>query len=669
MNKFKLKINNYIPYSLVFLFKIYFLGIIIFTLYRLGLLLSNLSLLSDVPAKYTYMAFLQGLRFDTVISGYILIFPFILSMALSLIPIRQFFLKYLIFIILSIFYILSFAVCTTDIPYFMHFSSRITLAILNWTGASSMAFKFVIENPVYYAPIIGFFVFSTIFVILIRKQLKKWIEQDKIFIISWKKRLNFGLVYLLAALCLFIGIRGRVDTLSPIRWGTALFSPYPFPNQLALNPVFTFFDSMIYQRDLEKNNKKMMDDSTAANYIHNFLCGPTQTGFQSPIARMVKPEKDAKKYNVVLILMESMSAEFLASSGNFNPSVTPFLDSLSNNALYFNNMYSSGIHTFMGTWSVFLGMPPIPTSENLLLNPENMHQFSGLPVTLFKNGYSTFFAMTHDSQFDNMGGLLSNNGFEQVISQKDYFDAEALSSMGIPDNVLFDRSLPYLRELASKPKPFFAAMLTVSNHGPWRVPEHLPPGFNPKHTEKKLLACEYADWSLRYFINKARREPWFNNTIFVFVADHGVNIVPSYEICLGYHHIPLIIYAPNIIKPQVISGFAQQEDIFPTIMHFLDIEYINNTFGMDLMKRQRDFSFFCTDTKIGAINDSLFLMIKESGDMSMYKYKEKSFENHISKHKNLVDSMKYRSYATFQTAIRMIKQQKVSLDKVKSVMK
>ena len=138
--------------------------------------------------------------------------------------------------------------------------------------------------------------------------------------------------------------------------------------------------------------------------------------------------------------------------------------------------------------------------------------------------------------------------------------------------------------------------MTASDHGPYIIPEY----FKPKPNDLTKQIVEYADWSIGKFISNAKKKRWFENTIFVFISDHGTALSPVYEMPLNYHHSPLIILSPNILEEsKTYSQIGGQIDVFPTIMGLLNFTYLNNTFGMDLLKAKRPFIYFSADDKYG----------------------------------------------------------------------
>jgi phosphoglycerol transferase MdoB-like AlkP superfamily enzyme len=253
-----------------------------------------------------------------------------------------------------------------------------------------------------------------------------------------------------------------------------------------------------------------------------------------------------------------------------------------------------------------------------------------------------------------MGGFLKANHFDEIISEKDYPSKEVLSTLGVPDHFMFEYALKEISKKQSSKTPFFAAFMTGSDHGPYIIPKNI--SFKPKTSDTKTAIVEYTDWSIGHLIELAKKEPWFSNTIFVFIADHGFSGSSSYEISLDYHHSPFIIYSPKYIPVgKEFNQIGLQIDVSPTVLSFMHLNYLNNTMGIDLLKDKREFATFSSDDKIGCLNDSLYAIIRTDGTMTMFLYKAKNTENVFDKYPELAKKMKNFSYSFLQASQWLIK--------------
>ncbi len=608
----------FINRSIRFILKIYLLALSVFSVFRIMLFLSEFDRIDEkeVAILTIIKSFIMGVRFDIVISGYILILPTLIFLTLELIGIKSKSIKQFFFYWIYILFTIAFTVSTADIPYFNQFYDRFSVGAFEWMESYKIVISMIFQEPKYFLFIIPFILLEIVFYIL----LKKIFEQE-----NETQRINFFLntfVSLIFLAIVFLGIRGRIEEKSPIRIGTAYFSNNSFLNKLGLNPSFTLIRSYLDSKDEDNRVVKFMNDKLAIEMVQKNL-GITKTQYNSPIAREIQPDTLlSEQPNVVLIIMESMSAAKMKRHGS-TEELTPFLDSLSHNSIYFENIYTAGKHTFNGIFSTLFSFPALYRQHSMKTN----NQYDGISTSLLKNGYSTTYFTTHDSQFDNIEGFLRSNNFQNVMSQSDYPVSEVKTTLGVPDDFMFRFSIPKINELSERENPFFVTFMTTSDHSPFYVPEY----FQPKAKAIESQIVQYADWSLQQFIQLASKEAWFNNTIFVFVADHGAAIDAKYDISLNYFHTPLIIYAPEIFEGnQVHQKIGSQIDVYPTVMGLIKQKYVNNTLGIDLLNEERKFTIINDDDKVGILDTDYLCIMKNNGaKLELYKYKEQDKSNYF----------------------------------------
>ena len=608
----------FINRSIRFILKIYLLALSVFSVFRIILFLSEFDRIDEkeVAILTIIKSFIMGVRFDIVISGYILILPTLIFLTLEVIGFRSKSIKQFFFYWIYILFTISFTVSTADIPYFNQFYDRFSVGAFEWMESYKIVISMIFQEPKYFLFIIPFILLEIVFYIL----LKKIFEQE-----NETQKINFFLntfVSLIFLAIVFLGIRGRIEEKSPIRIGTAYFSNNSFLNKLGLNPSFTLIRSYLDSKDKDNRVVKFMDDKLAIEMVQKNL-GITKTQYNSPIAREVQPDTLlSAQPNVVLIIMESMSAAKMKRHGS-TEELTPFLDSLSHNSIYFENIYTAGKHTFNGIFSTLFSFPALYRQHSMKTN----NQYDGISTSLLKNGYSTTYFTTHDSQFDNIEGFLRSNNFQNVISQSDYPVSEVKTTLGVPDDFMFRFSIPKINQLSERENPFFVTFMTTSDHSPFYVPEY----FQPKAKAIESQIVQYADWSLQQFIQLASKEAWFNNTIFVFVADHGAAIDAKYDISLNYFHTPLIIYAPELFKAnEVHQKIGSQIDVYPTVMGLIKQKYVNNTLGIDLLNEERKFTIINDDDKVGILDTDYLCIMKNNGaKLELYKYKEQDKSNYF----------------------------------------
>ncbi len=639
-----------IPVHVKITIKLYLLLLLIFFVFRILLLLFNLDKLGDTSFIEVLQAFVMGVRFDCVIIGFVIAIPIVALSIFGFIGKMSKTVKTIFTIVLTVLFTITFIVSGADIPYFIQFFDRFNNAAFDWirNGDSGFIFKMIIEEPRYWLLLlpIGIAVF------LFYRVTKKIFERTK----QWEKGKYMSKV--LFTLCMFglifLGMRGRIDEKSPIRVGTAYFCNNALLNQLGLNPNFTLMRSMLDSQKPDNQEFDFMSDQEALDGFQ-LLSTDTIHNLEYPLSRKIEPKGAPKNYNVILVIMESMSAEKMLHGGN-TQNLTPFLDSLATQGLYFENCYTSGMHTYCGVYSSLFSYPVVFRNKPLQHIP--ILTYNGIASILKENRYTTVYFTTHDSQFDNIGGFLTANGFDRIVSKPDYPREKVKTTLGVPDDYMFEFSIPILNELAQNGKPFFATLMTASDHGPYYLPEY----FKPKSTQIKEQMVEYADYALQKFIRLASKEKWFQNTLFVFVADHGAALDADYAIPISYFHTPLLFYAPQYIEPSVNSAISSQMDVFPTIMGILNIPYVNNTFGVDLCRESRPYTYMMSDDKYAILSKEwILIMNPKEQQVGLYKYREKDRTDYSAIFPNIVNNMRQYAEVRWQLSQYILRSKKTNV--------
>ena len=651
------------PPEIIYLIRVYFSGIIAFTVFRLVLLIAEYNHAAGISKSLIAQAFLIGLRFDTVVCCYILAIPALLLIVNLFLRKTGTILFRISNVILILFFTIAFIIACADILYFDHFLTRVTISVLSWTHNPGFMFQMVYQNWINY-------VFISVLLLLIIYIYKRIIKIYRSVInleYGYKKDIQFNsyvknsLIAIVVLPTVFIGIRGRIALKSPIQWGTAYFSDNNFVNQLGLNPVFTFMKSYINSLNPENVKIHFIDNNAAIKTIQDNLGIKNNNLFSSPLARKIDVTGEPLKANVVIVIMESMG---LSKTGlDNNPiNMTPHLDSLAKVSYTFTDVFSAGIHTFNGVYSTLFGMPALMNQHPMFATESVTQPFTGIAYTLDKCGYQSMFICPHDAEFDNMGGFLTSNGFQKIVSEKDFPSDEIHSTMGVPDDVLFEHAVKEINGISKSPKPFLVSILTGSDHEPAFIPEGH--GFVPKTTETKQQLVEYADWSINKFLKLSSKQLWYDNTIFVFVADHGSWYRDYYEMNLSYHKIPLIIFSPKLIKPTINSSVGGQIDVFPTVMGLLNQPYINNTMGVDLIKEGRKYIAFSADDRLGCATDQYFWYYNYNAKNEyLLHYRDRDPKQYLGQFPLLKDTLENYAHSLLQTTQWMIDNKKVGPQK------
>ncbi len=600
-----------------YLILIYLSGIAFFTLFRIAETIAYCATTEgpdDFGGLYLH-ALWNGFRFDTAVSTYLLALPLLLLIIGEMTRFRKRWYYAVIHYMLMTFYTVAFFGCAADIPYFCGFFTHIDVAALGWLDTFGTLTSTLFGDPINIMYLVIFIAIAVGWWLLGRLIYRRVLLSHLGENLGYSRSIPIAL---LLAGVLFLGMRGTI-TKFPIRISMAYFCNNPFINQIGLNPVFTFIKS-IEESGRDANRPVQLIDAKEAEEVwREQQEWPVDESLDEASLRL--PEG----MNVVVVMMESMSAA-KTSLYRSDDSYTPYLDSLMRQSLTFRETYSSGIHTHNGIYSTLYSQPATLARQTMRSVP--MPYVCGLPQALDAAGYHTAFFVGYDENYDNMRGFLYQNGFDLVVGELGFPHKESKSQWGLPDHVLFEHVIEHCDSI-SRRGPFFACCMTCSDHPPYYLPEGT--SFVPHHEKMSEKMTEYADWAIGQFIQKASEKPWFDNTLFVFVGDHGLFLKPVYDMALPHNHVPLLFYAPSQIVPHFVDRLAMQIDIAPTILSILGIEVPKPMQGIDLTHVTRPYAFFSADDKIGCVDGELFYLFRvKAQSASLYRYKEQSLDDLIN---------------------------------------
>ena len=416
-------------------------------------------------------------------------------------------------------------------------------------------------------------------------QAAKITSTEKPKVSSLQRFFNIVALLLLTAI-LFLPIRGGVGT-GTNHTGSVYFSTNIRTNHAAVNPAFCFFESVTHQKQDLSSMYRFMDSKEADKI------------FQSMI-KTTGPSKQTISKNVLLIILESFSDSIMHISG-----VTPQLNQLSKEGLYFQNFYANSTRTDRALASILSGVPAQPTMT-ILDVPRISNNLPSIASTLAKHGYDTHFYYGGDTDYSNMQSYLMATGFQHVTSETDFPAKELICKWGAPDEYVYNKLLNDIKkeEADTKERKWFKAILTESSHEPFDVP------YKSKITNiassDVLNAFAYSDKCLGDFINKMRTLPCWNNTMVVIVADHlGAypEDIDNYK--QWRYHIPFIILNADMdIDVNIIGG---QIDIPATILSILGYDHHEFLFSKDMRDADAPhFAFFSFPDAMGMITDEGF---------------------------------------------------------------
>lgn len=300
------------------------------------------------------------------------------------------------------------------------------------------------------------------------------------------------------------------------------------------------------------------------------------------LQRAVPGDAARPRRNVVVILVESFGSEFWGVLGN-KQGLTASVDALAAEGTLFTRLYASGNRTVRGLEGVLSSMPPLPGDS--IVRRSHSDRVATIARTLRDDGYQTAFYYGGRGLFDNVESFTSRNGYERFLEQSDVKDPSFTTSWGVADEDLFNLALSDMRRMHASGKPFFGTVLTVSNHKPYTYPRGRIPEDPEGH--HRTNAVKYTDWAIGDFIAKARKEPFFKDTVFAVVADHGARVYGSQDIPIQSYEIPLVLFGPGVPKGRRVDVVGGSLDVAPTLLGVLGRPYDTVFFGRDLLKLKK----------------------------------------------------------------------------------
>ena len=572
---------NFLSSEIFFLIYFHLSVIILFFLFRLIFIFYFYDDFITTNLVIYLKALFVGIRLDLIVSSYLSL-PILFTIFIPYIKWNSKIYKKIISLYFMVLFLLLTFFSFINIEWFKEFGNHINTMLMMY-GATQEAWGLIFEE---YNILLYFFltICITIFISVIFIYLK-----NTITIINSNNKVKI-LTFILSFLITIVFIRGGFQN-RPLDWGYAHFSKSNVANSLAQNPLFFFGRSYIEMREEAEYKNKFLkiSDLDKTESIYNVL--RTQNSVDNNFLDL--DIKNDKSPNIVLIILES----FISENCNFlNPrleqNITPFLSQISDKSISFSNCFANGVRSAFGIGSILSSWPVIP-GKPIISQVES--GFSSNVVSKAMNvfsdlGYNRTFIYGGDSNFDNMKGFCMANGFDSIIDDKDrFFNSNFGTPFGIFDHLMIDELIK-IANSKNEDIPFMITLFTTTNHTPFRIPEeyeqyfkHIKTGDKNFLKAKKTMA--YNDLILKDFFDKIKNEDWYENTIFVITADHGLNIHRDIPIHPRNDHIPFIIFSELINEPIQINKTVSQVDIMPTIIDLIgEDQYLSNFYGLSGLK-------------------------------------------------------------------------------------
>ncbi len=548
--------------------------------------------------------FILGLFYDLINAGYFII-PLMLYLWIA--PDKLFRKNWHRFLLYGIFFFFTFGLLFNAVSEFFfwdEFNSRFNFIAVDYLVYTTEVIGNIRQSYPIELIIIILFLATVGIIYFLRPYIKLSVEHS----IRFKKRTIWVLSILLIPVISFFTINNKLHR----------FSSNAFVNELSGNGLYELFAAYLNNElDYEQFYMKI-DNTEAFKRIRKLVKTPESEFISSDpqsIERKITATEPERKLNVIMISVESFSADFMQMFGN-TENITPFLDSLAQHSLVFTNLYATGTRTVRGLEALSLCVPPTP-GQSIVRRPNNENLFS-LGKVFNQKGYESKYIYGGYGYFDNMNGFFSANNYKVVdrsALKPEEIDYENI--WGVADENLFTLALREIDKTISTGKPVFAHVMTVSNHRPYTYPDGRID--IPSHTGREG-AVKYTDYSINKFLKEARNKPWFDSTVFVIVADHCASSAGKTELPVNKYHIPMMIYSPANIIPAKMERLMSQIDMGPTLLGLLNFSYTSKFYGYDMYKLEpgRERIFISTYQNLGFIHNNKMVQLDPQQKVNTY---------------------------------------------------
>jgi len=543
------------------LFTFYLIFIGIFFVGRLGLFTLYYDRIAEAHVNHWY-SFVLGLQMDTIVASVILVVPMLLLFALPRFTatfVRKFLrIYFLVFLLLAVY------IENATFPFFAEFDVRPNDLFINYLDYP----KEVLGN-IWESYKLELFI-ST--VMLLALGYLYWKKSAGLFEQSFEADWWFRLLWVLPlSALLFIGIRSsfghRAANIS-----TAVYTNSHLVNEVAKNSLFAigyaYYSQKMHGGDANEYGKMTLDE--AYKRVSKQLRIPVGDR-KHPFYREQKSHfKSSKPKNLVIFLQESLGAQFVGALGN-KEGITPNIDRLSREAIFFDNLYSNGTRSIRGIAGSVAGFLPIP-GKGVVKRNKSQSDFFTVASLLKPEGYHSSFIYGGMSNFDNMRSWFLGNGFDKIIEQPDYKDPAFLGVWGVSDEDLVIRANSEFVKYHKSKQPFVSVLFSSTNHMPFEFPEGRIEPIPGEPISGVKNAIKFADYAIGKLIDDAKKEGYFEDTVFMIISDHNVRTYGDDLVPVNMYHIMGMILGGGV-KPQHISKLSTQPDVLATAL---------DTIGLDL---------------------------------------------------------------------------------------
>ncbi len=599
------------------LIKYYLLMISIFFIGRLSLFILYFDKLLHSDASY-WLTFLYGLRMDTIIASILLIIPLTL-LTLSSQKIQKFvnsFLKYYFLIVMSILIYIEVA----TFPFIAQYDVRPNYLFVEYLEYPKEVFSMIFAD--YKLELSIAFIFIASFIYLYLKNFKE--NLNGVFEIPYMKRV---LLFIPILLILFLGIRSSFGH-RPANISDAMYSSNRMLNEITKNSLHSITYAMYV--NAKHGSKKIikqygkMDIKEAFSRVQKRL-NIKNIDQNISLSRVQKSHfKTKNPKNLVIFLQESLGYQFVEAVGG-EKGVTPNLNRLSKEGILFRDLYSNGTRSVRGIAGVVAGNFSIP-GKGVVKRNKSQRDFFTIAKLLKPYGYYTSFIYGGESRFDNMKSWFLGNGFDEIIDEPKFKDPKFVGTWGVCDEEVITRANEEYKKLYNKNQKFASVIFSTSNHSPFDFPDKkikLIDGVKKKSVKN---AIKYADFAIGKFIELAKKENYYKDTIFVIIADHNVRVYGDDMVPIDMFQIPAIILGKDI-KPLVYKDLATQPDVLATVLDLIGLDLKYPIMGHSIFSdKKENIALMQFNTYYALRSDNKVAILRPNKDPITFIYKDKHLQ-------------------------------------------
>ncbi|MEQ1677844.1 MAG: sulfatase-like hydrolase/transferase [Chitinophagaceae bacterium] len=531
-------------------------------------------------------SFWMGFRYDARVVCIFLLLVLVGGIAGLFRPFTSKRSKRVVLIFSRFFGILIILFYTFDFGNFAYLRQRMNASLLSYAEDGAISARMLWQTYPVIKIMIGWSA-ALVFIFYATRYIYTWANRSA----EIATRRNRVITYFAAFLVFAVAIFGRLSRF-PLRWSDAYRLNSDYKASLALNPFQSFVSSLKFRHS-------GFDEAQAKKYYGLMA---KELGVQQPDpatlnylrVNTVNDSLPAGKPNIVLVVCESFSAYKSSMWGN-PLNTTPYFNELCKQGVFYKNCFSPAYGTARGVWALITGIPDVTSFKTASRNPSLVDQHTILNDI---EGYEKFYFIGGSASWANIRGLLAGNIKNLHLYEQEDYHSPAVDVWGISDKDLFLEANEVIKKQTT---PFFTIIQTADNHRPYTIPEEDRPYVTARNfpkdtlgkygfwTNEELNAYSYMDYTYKVFIEAARKEKYFDNTIFIFVGDHGIrgiagDMFPKVwtDQSLTLWHVPLLFYSPSLLQPAVVETKVSQVDIMPSIAALAHLPVSNTTLGRNL---------------------------------------------------------------------------------------